>query len=92
VYFIAFDIFCGHLVYISPFWYFTPRNIWQPFRQPHTELFVLIASTGEREREDVEEKVFGQNKNKKNFFLPLAPGAGGHSYLHTFRQLQPFPR
>jgi hypothetical protein len=25
-----FDIFCGNLVYFSPFWYFGPRKIWQP--------------------------------------------------------------
>jgi hypothetical protein len=25
-----FGIFCGHLVYFSPFWYFVPRKIWQP--------------------------------------------------------------
>jgi hypothetical protein len=23
-------IFCGNLVYISPFWYVAPRKIWQP--------------------------------------------------------------
>jgi hypothetical protein len=23
-------IFCGHLVYFLPFWYFVPRKIWQP--------------------------------------------------------------
>jgi hypothetical protein len=23
-------IFCGNLVYFSPFWYFGPRKIWQP--------------------------------------------------------------
>jgi ABC-type spermidine/putrescine transport system permease subunit II len=26
-------IFCGHLVYISPFWYFVPRKIWQLRRE-----------------------------------------------------------
>jgi hypothetical protein len=26
----AFGTFCGHLVYFSEFWYFVPRNIWQP--------------------------------------------------------------
>jgi hypothetical protein len=25
-----FGIFCGHLVYFPPFWYFVPRKIWQP--------------------------------------------------------------
>jgi hypothetical protein len=25
-----FGIFCGHLVYLYPFWYFVPRKIWQP--------------------------------------------------------------
>jgi hypothetical protein len=25
-----FGIFCGHLVYFSPFWYVVPRKIWQP--------------------------------------------------------------
>jgi hypothetical protein len=25
-----FFIFCGHLVYFSPFWYLVPRKIWQP--------------------------------------------------------------
>jgi hypothetical protein len=25
-----FGIFCVHLVYFSPFWYFVPRKIWQP--------------------------------------------------------------
>jgi hypothetical protein len=25
-----FDTFCGSLVYFSPFWYFGPRQIWQP--------------------------------------------------------------
>jgi hypothetical protein len=25
-----FGIFCGNLVYLSPFWYFGPRKIWQP--------------------------------------------------------------
>jgi hypothetical protein len=24
-------ILCGHLVYISPFWYVVPRKIWQPW-------------------------------------------------------------
>jgi hypothetical protein len=27
-----FGIFCGNLVYFSPFWYFGPRKIWQPWR------------------------------------------------------------
>jgi hypothetical protein len=26
-----FGIFCGNLVYFSPFWYFGPRKIWQPW-------------------------------------------------------------
>jgi ABC-type spermidine/putrescine transport system permease subunit II len=26
-----FGIFCGHLVYFFPFWYFVPRKIWQPW-------------------------------------------------------------
>jgi hypothetical protein len=26
-----FGIFCGHLVYCPPFWYFVPRKIWQPW-------------------------------------------------------------
>jgi hypothetical protein len=26
-----FVIFCGHLVYFSPFWYFVSRKIWQPW-------------------------------------------------------------
>jgi hypothetical protein len=26
----AFGILCGHLVDISPFWYFVPSAIWQP--------------------------------------------------------------
>jgi hypothetical protein len=26
----AFGIFCGNLVYFSPFWYSGPRKIWQP--------------------------------------------------------------
>jgi hypothetical protein len=25
--------FCGHLEYFSPFWYISPRNIWQPWSQ-----------------------------------------------------------
>jgi hypothetical protein len=25
-----FGIFCGNLVYFTPFWYFGPRKIWQP--------------------------------------------------------------
>jgi hypothetical protein len=25
-----FGLFCGNLVYFSPFWYFGPRKIWQP--------------------------------------------------------------
>jgi hypothetical protein len=25
-----FGIFCGHLVYFSPFWYIVKRKIWQP--------------------------------------------------------------
>jgi hypothetical protein len=28
-----FGIFCGNLVYFSPFWYFVPRKIWQPWRR-----------------------------------------------------------
>jgi hypothetical protein len=28
---LPFSIFCGHLVYFSPFWYFVPRKIWQPW-------------------------------------------------------------
>jgi hypothetical protein len=27
-----FGIFCGHLVYFAPFWYFEPRKIWHPWR------------------------------------------------------------
>jgi fatty acid desaturase len=27
----AFGIFCGHLVYFSPIWYFVPWEIWQPW-------------------------------------------------------------
>jgi hypothetical protein len=23
--------FCGHLVYVFPFWYVVPRKIWQPW-------------------------------------------------------------
>jgi hypothetical protein len=26
-----FGIICDHLAYISPFWYFVPRKIWQPW-------------------------------------------------------------
>jgi hypothetical protein len=26
-----FGIFCGHLVFFSPFWYIVPRKIWQPW-------------------------------------------------------------
>jgi hypothetical protein len=26
-----FVIFCGHFVYIPPFWYFVPWKIWQPW-------------------------------------------------------------
>jgi hypothetical protein len=26
-------IFCGHLVYFSPFWYLLPRKIWQPWTE-----------------------------------------------------------
>jgi hypothetical protein len=26
-----FHLFCGHLVYFPPFWYFVPRKIWQPW-------------------------------------------------------------
>jgi hypothetical protein len=26
-----FGIICGNLVYFSPFWYFGPRKIWQPW-------------------------------------------------------------
>jgi hypothetical protein len=32
-----FGIFCGNLVYFSPFWYFGPREIWQPWS--HDALF-----------------------------------------------------
>jgi hypothetical protein len=28
-----FGIFCGHSVYLSPFWYFVPRKIWQPWSE-----------------------------------------------------------
>jgi hypothetical protein len=28
-----FGIVCGNLVYFSPFWYFVPRKIWQPWLQ-----------------------------------------------------------
>jgi hypothetical protein len=27
----AFGIVRGNLVYFYPFWYFVPRNIWQPY-------------------------------------------------------------
>jgi hypothetical protein len=31
-----FGIFCVHLVYFPPFWYFGPRKIWQPwYRRGH---------------------------------------------------------
>jgi hypothetical protein len=31
VYFMTtFGLFCGHLVYFSPFWFVVPRKIWQP--------------------------------------------------------------
>jgi hypothetical protein len=26
-----FGTFCGHLVYIFPFWYVVPRKLWQPW-------------------------------------------------------------
>jgi hypothetical protein len=26
----SFGIFCGHLIYFSPFWYLVPRKFWQP--------------------------------------------------------------
>jgi hypothetical protein len=28
-------MFCGNLVYPSPFWYFGPRKIWQPWTCVH---------------------------------------------------------
>jgi hypothetical protein len=28
---LPFGMFCGHLVYFPPFWYFVPRKIWQPW-------------------------------------------------------------
>jgi hypothetical protein len=30
----AFGIVRGNLVYFSPFWYFVPRQIWQPYPTP----------------------------------------------------------
>jgi hypothetical protein len=29
----AFGIVRGNLVYFSPFWYFVPRKIWQPWQE-----------------------------------------------------------
>jgi hypothetical protein len=28
------EIFLAHLVHFSPFWYFGPRKIWQPWCRP----------------------------------------------------------
>jgi hypothetical protein len=39
-----FAIFCGNMVYFSPFWYFGPRKIWQPcssFATDNSELLEL---------------------------------------------------
>jgi hypothetical protein len=40
-----FGIFCGNLVYLSPFWYFGPRKIWQPWSAPGVD--VMNAGFGE---------------------------------------------
>jgi hypothetical protein len=33
------EIFCGNLVYFSPFWYFGPRKIWQPWDTGNKKAF-----------------------------------------------------
>jgi hypothetical protein len=38
---------CGHLVYLSPFWYFVPRKIWQPWLTfIRCTLMVLVCEAG----------------------------------------------
>jgi hypothetical protein len=39
-----FDIFCGNMVYFSPFWYFGPRKIWQPWFIPIHKCTSVIKS------------------------------------------------
>jgi hypothetical protein len=37
------EIFYGHLVYFSPFWYFVPRKIWQPYLAQRTNQSLFFA-------------------------------------------------
>jgi hypothetical protein len=39
-----FGIFCGRLVYFSPFWYLVPRKIWQPWNRQAREVDQVLSS------------------------------------------------
>jgi hypothetical protein len=46
-----FGIFYGHLVYFSPFWYFVPWKIWQPFlSRNYAKILHVAAVTWTMER------------------------------------------
>jgi hypothetical protein len=41
----AFGIFCGNLVYFSPFWNFGPRKIWQPWSTRPAKINTFLEKT-----------------------------------------------
>jgi hypothetical protein len=41
----TFGMFCGNLVYFPPFWYFVPRQIWQPCTKPSNSFARLLPKT-----------------------------------------------
>jgi hypothetical protein len=47
-----FGIFCGHLVNISPFWYFGPRKIWQPCHAESAKFNKTLFSPSRGENKD----------------------------------------
>jgi hypothetical protein len=41
----TFGIVCGNVEYFSPFWYFVPRKIWQPWFARFRKLIFLLRPT-----------------------------------------------
>jgi hypothetical protein len=57
----TFGIGRGNLAYFSPFWYFVPREIWQPCSQSKDLETTLIGA----EKSERNSKHFQSKKNKK---------------------------
>jgi hypothetical protein len=82
--FVHFTVFCyilwtfgivrGNLVYFSPFWYFVPRKIWQPWLQAlsFSDASFCLPTTIHEER------------NNKRFASCFIPPGKKHAYVHAY--------